>query len=405
MLRGTKAFKTLFTLLVMTVAFLVTGITSEAATVSGLKQTIAYDTSIKVEYTTVSGYKYYGYQIASDSNFKNVIKQYYSSISSSTVSTGSQYISGLEQGSTYYVRIGYGTSSSNCYSNYCTPIEVVTAPGSLSDVKFTDANDSSATIQYSAPGANLYNIYDESGQIVGTTSSTQYTIDMSNSMSQYYKVEAVRKSSAGFSAVTSKKSVSVNLLTTKISTGNFGIVSFLSATNKISVKAFFSGSGFEVELTNAGGSKYSNTASAKKSFVSQAASTTYFAYKENKYLKYRVRAYVETDNGIKYGNWSDYKAFCEVNAKSKSSGKKVKMTWSKINGTGKIKVQVSTKESSKYKTFKTLKGTAKSVTVNKYGKSAFKKNKYYYIRITPMVKINGKYVASDCYSYQKVKIR
>jgi hypothetical protein len=171
------------------------------------------------------------------------------------------------------------------------------------------------------------------------------------------------------------------------------------------VAAIFSGSGFEVELTNAGGSKYSNTASAKKSFTYNGTSTTYFAYKENKYLKYRVRAYVETDDGIKYGNWSDYKAFCEMNGKSRSSGKKVKLTWSKINGTGKIKVQVSTKESSKYKTFKTLKGTAKSVTVNKYGKSALKKNKYYYIRITPMVKINGKYVASDYYSYQKIKIK
>jgi hypothetical protein len=395
MMKETRTFKTLFTLLVMTVAFLVTGITSEAAvtTVSGLKQTSATETTIRVEYTTVSGYKYYSYQIASDSDFKNIINK---GCISTSDSTESQPIIGLKQGNTYYVKIGYGTSSSNCYKNYCDPIEVVTAPGSLSELKFIDADDSSATIQYSAPGANLYNIYDgRSGQIVGSTSSTKYTIDMSNSMSEYYKVEAVRKSSAGYSATSYQKTVYVNLLTTKISTGNFGIDSVLSSTNKISVAAIFSGSGFEVELTNAGGSKYSNTASAKKSFAYTGTSTTYFAYKQNKYLKYRVRAYVETDNGTKYGEWSDYRAFCEMNGKYTRGSKKIKFTWGKMNGSGKIKVQVSTKKSSKYKTFKTLKGTAKSVTVNKYGKSALKKNKNYYFKITPMVKINGKYVASD----------
>jgi hypothetical protein len=171
------------------------------------------------------------------------------------------------------------------------------------------------------------------------------------------------------------------------------------------VAAIFSGSGFEVELTNAGGSKYSNTVFAKKSFTYNGTSTTYFAYKENKYLKYRVRAYVEIADGIKYGEWSDYKAFCEMNGKYTRGSKKIKFTWGKMNGSGKIKVQVSTKKSSKYKTFKTLKGTAKGVTVNKYGKSALKKNKNYYFKITPMVKINGKYVASDYYLQQQIKVR
>jgi hypothetical protein len=413
MMKKTGKFKTLFTLLVMAVAFLVTGITSEAATVrvSNLTQIDAGTTSVRVQYSTVSGYKYYGYQIASDSSFKSVIKYSYGCSYDSNASTETQSISDsalLKQGSTYYVRIGYGTSSSNCYNNWCDPIEVVTAPGTLSDVKFVSATDNSATIQYSSEGANLYNIYDKySGNLVGTTNKTSYTIKMTDSMSNEYRVEAVRKSKNGFSAAaTSKKLVTVNLLTTKIDKKNFGIYNVYEYINKISVAAVFSGSGFEVELTNAGGSKYSNTESAtKSSFTSKGTYTASFAYKENRYLKYRVRAYVKTDDGIKYGKWSDYRAFCEMNGKYTRGSKKVKFTWSKIKGSGKIKVQVSTKKSSKYKTFKTLKGTAKSVTVNKYGKSTLKKNKKYYFKVTPMVKINGKYVASDYYLQQQIKIK
>ena len=393
-----SSMKCLIAVFVMAMAFMVTGITSEAA-VSSLKQTYDSTSNVSVQWSAVSGYKYYGYQIASDSSFKNIIKQSYTSGTSA-------YLGGLQQGSTYYVRVGCGTTSKNCYANWSSALQVVTTPGTLSEVKFVDATDNSATIQYSAPGANIYYIYEAySKQLIGTTTSTSYTIKMSNSSSNYYKVIAARRSTAGYVAETSAKYKTVNLLTSKIATSNFGVNSVLSATNKVSVTALFSGSGFEVQMVNAGGSKYSSSTSTTKSYSYNGASTSFMSYKQNKYLKYRVRAFVDTDNGRKYGSWSAYRAFCEMNVKYTRGSKKVNFKWSKINGTGKIRTQVSTKKSSGYKTFKTLSGSTKKVTVNKYGKSSLKKNKSYYFKIVPLVKINGKYVASDYYGQQKIKVK
>lgn len=393
-----SSMKCLIAVFVMAMAFMVTGITSEAA-VSGLKQSSDYTTSVRVEWQALSNYKYYGYQFATDASFKNIIKQDYTTSSYA-------YISGLGQGSTYYIRVGCGTTRNNCYANWTGALQVVTTPGALSDVKFVNATDNSATIQYSAPGANIYYIYEGySKQLVGTTTSTSYTIKMNNSSSNYYKVVAARRSASGYNAETSAKYKTVNLLTSKISKSNFGIYGVLSSTNKVSVAAIFSGSGFEVWLVNAGGSKYSKSTTVTKSYSYNGTSTSYMPYKQNKFLKYRVRAFVDTDNGRKYGSWSDYRAFCEMNGKYSRGSKKINFKWSKINGTGKIRVQVSTKKSSGYKTFKTLKGSTKKVTVNKYGKSSLKKNKSYYFKIVPLVKINGKYVASDYAIQQQIKVR
>ncbi len=392
-----SSMKCLIAVFVMAMAFMVTGITSEAA-VSGLKQTSDYTTGARVEWTTLSNYKYYGYQIASDASFKNIIKQSYTTGSSA-------YFGGLTQGSTYYVRVGCGTTYQNCYANWTGALQVVTTPGALSDVKFVNATDNSATIQYSAPGANIYYIYEGySKQLVGTTTSTSYAIKMNNSSSNYYRVIAARRSASGYNAETSGKTTTVNLLTSKISKNNFGLQSVQSYSNKVSVAAIFSGSGFEVQMVNAGGSKYSKSTTATKSY-SYNGTTASLPYKQNKYLKYRVRAFVDTDNGRKYGSWSDYRAFCEMNVKYTRGSKKINFKWSKINGTGKIRTQVSTKKSSGYKTFKTLSGSTKNVTVNKYGKSSLKKNKSYYFKIVPLVKINGKYVASDYYGQQKIKVK
>lgn len=393
-----SSMKCLIAVFVMAMAFMVTGITSEAA-VSGLKQTYDYTNSVTVGWTASSNYKYYGYQIASDAGFKNIIKQSYTSGSRAS-------FSGLAQGSTYYVRVGCGTTYKNCYANWTGALQVVTTPGALSDVKFVNATDNSATIQYSAPGANIYYIYEGgTNKLVGSTTSTSYTIKMNSSSNNSYKVVAARRSASGYNAEAIAKYTTVNLLTSKISKSNFGLYGVLSATNKISVVALFSGTGFEAQIVNAGGSKYSKSTTVTKSYSYNGTSTPYMSYKQNKYLKYRVRAFVDTDNGRKYGQWSDYRAFCEMNVKYTRSSKKINFKWSKINGTGKIRTQVSTKKSSGYKTFKTLSGSTKKVTVNKYGKSSLKKNKSYYFKIVPLVKINGKYVASDYYGQQKIKVR
>lgn len=388
-----NTMKCLVTMFIMAMAFATTGITAQAA-VTGLAQTKANSTSLEVQFNTVSGQKYYGYQVATDAAFTNIVDKDYTT---STAATGTAYANGLTEGATYYVRVGYGTDYKNCYANWSAPLEVVTNPGSIT-VQFVDANDTTATISFASAGANLYKIYNKVGALVGQTNATSYAITMNNGMDNYYTVEPCRTTSNGsFTANNTDRGVYVNLLTTKIAKDNFCIDSVLDAINEIKVVALYSGSGFEVELSNAGGKSYVQTATDTKSYSDLGSDTTYFPYKQGRYLKYRVRAFVETDAGIKYGEWSDYRAFCELDVKIRYARqyKKIKINWKKASGSGKIKVAVSTKEKKGYKNFKTLKGSAKSVTVNKYGKKSLSSNKKYYIKLTPMVKINGKYVASD----------
>ncbi|HCT91903.1 MAG TPA: hypothetical protein DF613_11085, partial [Lachnospiraceae bacterium] len=61
--------------------------------------------------------------------------------------------------------------------------------------------------------------------------------------------------------------------------------------------------------------------------------------------------------------------------------RKIKLQWSKLTGVSKIKVQLSTKEKSGYKTVATLKGTKTSYTISKYNKKALSKGKNYYVRV------------------------
>ena len=400
-----NTMKCMAAMFVMAMAFMVTGITAQAG-VTGLQQTYADDSSIKISWSPVAGAKYYGWQISTDANFTNILKSDYASVSYGT----DNRITGLTVGTTYYIRVGSGTTNKNCYANWSTPLEVVTAPDTISDVVFADATDNTATISYSSTGANRYEIYDyNTNSLIAQTPDTTYTIQMNNAMSNEYYVKAYRVSAAGYAAAASGRAyATVNLLTTKIGKNSFGITSVLDAINVLYVTALYSGSGVEVEFTNAGGSKWSQTVTDTKSYSSYGSDLMSVSYKDNKFLKYRVRAYVDLTTGRKYGEWSDYRGFCEIdNAKYTNQNRRVNIKWSKkINGSGKIKVQVSNKEKKGYKTFKTLKASSKSVSVNKFGKKALVKNKSYYVRLVPMVKIGKKYIQSDYISNTgKVKIR
>lgn len=397
-----NTMKCLVAVFIMAMAFAVTGITAEAA-VTNLKQTYDSTSSVKVSFTTVSGQKYYGVQAATDAAFTNVFYDSYTTNSTGDVTTKEVYVSGMNAGATYYVRIGHGTSSTTCKANWSAAIDVVTAPSNMS-AAWVNSNDSQVAFQVYAPGANSYAFYTSQDVYLGsaavqnvnaarTLAVNAYTPD------GYYDIYPVRYNAAQtYAAVGSYKFIDASVLTTKIAKKNFGLDYVYSSSNKLSAGAAYYGTGFEVQVANVGSSKY------KKSATSTGSIAT-VPYKQNRYLKYRVRAYVDTDAGRVYGSWSDYRAFAEMNGKYTRKYGAIYFKWTKMKGTGKIKVQVSTKENSKYKTFKTLKGSAKSITVNKYGKKKLSRSKYYYYRITPMVKIGKKYVASDYYLQQKTKTR
>jgi hypothetical protein len=396
-----KTLKCAVAIWVMVIACMATKVTAEAA-VSNLRQTDADSSTIVAEWS--GSYAVYGVQLATDASFSNPKE--------GAVTTQGVEISNLNPGSTYYIRIGGGSTKDDCYANWSSPLQVVTAPAAVTNIRFIDADDKKATIEYSpSVGADIYRVYNvknrQLGSEVANTTGTKCSFTVDKNLINQHIVVAEKKSASGFTARSQINDVYVNLLGKKISTKNFGVDANTAGT-KLTMAAKYSGSGVEIELTNVGGSKYKKTYKSTKGFNAAASSVTK-TVKANKFYKYRVRPYVQTDNGVKNGKWSDYKAFAlpkTTKATMRSGSRKVNLKWSKLNGTGRIKIQVSTKKNSGYKTVSTIKkASVTKAAVTKYGKTKFKKGKTYYIRLVPEAKIGKKYVASsDVYKYWKVKM-
>ena len=101
------------------------------------------------------------------------------------------------------------------------------------------------------------------------------------------------------------------------------------------------------------------------------------------------------------------KAYCTVTVKPKTnkikklkkSGKKsIKVYWSKISGTTKYQVYMSTKKKSGYKKIKTA--SAKS---SSYTKGKLKRGKRYYFKVRSYKKVGGKYYYSAFSSVKSIK--
>lgn len=85
--------------------------------------------------------------------------------------------------------------------------------------------------------------------------------------------------------------------------------------------------------------------------------------------------------------------------KLKKSGKKsIKITWTKVSGTTKYQIYMSTKKKSGYKKIKTA--SAKSST---YTKGKLKKGKRYYFKVRSCKKVGGKYYYSAFSAVKSIK--
>ncbi|MGN0152835.1 MAG: fibronectin type III domain-containing protein [Lachnospiraceae bacterium] len=392
-----KSMKCLVAVFVMAMAFCVTGVTAKAAAPTNVKQVSDSDTSVKVQWTGVSGAKYYGYQVATDAAFTNIVDYDYYTASFTDV-----YVSGLTAGTTYYFRVGYGSTNKNCYANFSAPIEVVTAPADITVVKFIAADDTTATIAWDASaGASGYDIEYNNG-ILNTTATT-YAIPIIDGASSTAKVSPYRTCSTGYKAVGNTKYVyDLSKLSVNIPKDNFGITSAYTNINVFYFGAIGYGHGYDLEGTTVSGKSYSFSGTSSLNSEIRISSM-----KASRMYKYRVRAYVTNTDGVKiYGNWSDYRYICNPkDNKYTTSGKKIKLKWSKLTGVSKIKIQISTNENSGYKTCATLSGKKTSYTISKYGKSSLKKGKNYYVKVTYQYKKGKNTYTSDVYGIAKVTVR
>lgn len=397
--RGLLKSSVVSLVLLMVMMFAMT-ITASAEAPSGLRQTDDSDTSVKVEWTGVAGARYYGVEAATDIGFTNVVYRDYCSYS-----TQYDYCRNLAAGQTYYVRVGYGDKSSTCYANFSAPIEVVTRPAKVDGLKFVGATDTTATIAWNPVlGANLY-LIQYNNQVFQTADSAialPYVAGVS-----YAKINAARVSATGYvAAETSYTTVNnISALTNKISKDNFGFRNAWTSINDYQIAAIYSGHGMQASVYDA--------KSGKKKFSGETDNGTYSnvefikKFKYNTMYKYRVRAYITTTDGQRiYGGWSSYRYFVTPKKSTyTTSGRKIKLTWSKLTGVSKIKIEVSTKENSGYKTCATIGGTKTSYTITKYGKKALKKGKKYYFRITYYAKSGKKSYTSDIYTSGSATVR
>ncbi len=374
-----NSVKCLIAFFAMATAFCATGVTAKAAVT--LQQVDADDSRVKIQWVQ-NGADYYGYQVATDPAFTNIVKEDYQ-----TKSNNNDTITGLVPGSTYYVRMGYGPKYNNCKNDMSTPLEVVTAPVEPTAVKFVGADDTTATLAYDAcAGATGYDIEYNNG-IVGTTTDTTYRLPVIDGAGTLVRVYPYRTSSTGFKAIGSYKACfDFSKLTTTISKDNFGIVDALTNINVFYFAAVGYGSGVDLEAVpvNGKGNAFTITGSlnSKYSLRSDNQVTKGTMY------KYRVRAYVTTtDNQKVYGNWSDYRYFINTkDSKYVSSGKKIKLKWGKLKGVTKVKVQIATSENGSYKTCKVLSSKKRAYNITKCGKKRLKRGKKYWVKITYQTK-------------------
>lgn len=375
-----NSVKCLVAFFAMATAFCATSVTAKAAVT--LQQVAASNTSVKIQWTQAGEKQFYGYQVATDAGFTNIIEDAYNGYYSTERS-----ILGLSAGTTYYIRMGYGPSKDNCKNDMSAPLEVVTAPVAPAAVKFVGADDTTATIAYDAcAGATGYDIqYNKA--VIGSTADTTYKVPVIDGASSYVYVSPYRTSASGFKAVGgSSYCNNVSKLTTTISKDNFGIVNAWTNTNVFYFAAIGYGSGVDLEAVpvNGKGNAFTITGSlnSSSSLCSDKQVTKGTMY------KYRVRAYVTTtDNQKVYGNWSDYRYFINTkDSKYVSSGKKIKLKWGKLKGVSKVKIQIATSENGSYKTCKVLSSKKRTYNITKCGKKPLKRGKKYWVKITYQTK-------------------
>lgn len=315
-------------------------------------------------------------------------------------------ISGLNAGSTYYVKVRSVLEDDSVQESQ--PLEVVTAPdGSLiKDIAVSDATTNSLSFTWPAcPGATSYNLYDHTTKVpLGATTQPAFTWNGLVADTAYgIEIEPVRTSSTGFVArPTYVKTLSP--VYTKPnrpaapSTASFGLGSVFYNINIVYLTANrpTGVDGYEIEVYQV---------KDNKKVFSGDSSNYRMGVKKNIAYKYRCRYYATYNNERISGDWSGYRYFWFHNIKgtkhsnSRSSVSYLKVNWSKIAKAKSYTVYISTSEKGGYKKVKTLSAKTTKITIRKCGKKSIKKNKKYYVKVVAQVKDGKKTVKSDYGQY------
>lgn len=325
-------------------------------------------------------------------------------ISSTDVNTNIKIFDEFLPGSTYYVRVASveikaDDNYTTIQSEYTNPIEVITAPDAneISTVEQTAATPTAISVKWHpASGSSIYNIYDlATDKLLGQTTTPEYTFsNLTVGQTLSIKIAPIRigtNYTAGYPQLISNYKTKTGLKATQtaILSTYFGIRDEYKL--KVSFKAIDNtgtADGFEFRVYNVKTKKVVYTSDTKNS------ESGYFKFKKGITYKYRVRTYSLVDGVKYYSDWSDYRYMAGSVIKARIN-KKGQMTinWQKVPYAKKYKVYISTSKNGTYKHVKSL--NKNKLTIKKYKHKKFSKNKTYYIKVVPSLKINKKNVVND----------
>lgn len=409
-----KRSKLLLSLMVMMVTLICMSIVAFAdepsakpSVVTGVKQTDASQSSVKIEWDAVlvDGDANYSVEISADN--VNYVEKNDGTYSPSC------YISGVSSAKKYFVRVRaytkYWDSNSSgyvkVYGDYSKPIVVATSPSQkVVNLKEISATTSSVTLSWSkVAGANGYYIYKEypSSDIkpVAKTTTNKVTLKniSRNSTDSYYVTPYVQGTTyTAIGNYTSIYSSDIKLKPANIAKSKIKVTSYYSAIEKIQVVV-------DIQKKTDGVLVKAYKNKDKKAAASEYTTSSYGVFLENikvnNFYRIDVKGY-SVINGKKIYSDKCTSIYIAQQPKVslKWSGNKIKTSWAKTNGATSYTVYASTKKNSGYKKVATTKKT--SYKISKIGKTATKKGKRYYVYVVANKKV-GKttYKGNADYSY------
>lgn len=362
--------------------------------VTGVKQTAATSTSIKVEWDSSLEDVYYEVSMSTDGVNYTVVED----------RRGSNYYSkyDLNSGSTYYVKIrALYYSAGSTYGAYSDVLKVVTAPENVENVVQTGATTSSLTISWDkVAGATSYVVYkkqDGSDYVLGKTTGTSYTVTgLSNKVAVPFNIYVYPVNSSGtFDATPSSSrgiySSNLELVPGKVQ--NLHTEYYYDSIKKVSFDCDKQthAEGYEYQLLNYKGKKIGSGTFSANGY------NTLENIKVGQFYRLKARAYVTVNDKTIYGEWSDVISFAQQpKVNIKRSGKKLKFSWKKVKGAKSYTVYVSTSQKSGYKKVATTKKT--KYTLKKFKKKKLNSKKTYYVYVVANTKVGKKKFKSNAES-------
>jgi len=358
-----------------------------AATPTGLQQNDSSENSVKFSWNFGGLNKTYQYRISTDN------KTWRSPVDNSTVCFVT--VRGLGAGSLYYVQVrAYENSSVSTtgYSAWSPSLAVITAPEGVpaARVKQTGASNRSVTLSWQAvSGATDYDIYYGVGMnqtVAATTKKTSVVLNGLEPGERHVYEIVPKKSIDGYTATANRIRFDTTFYAKTTSDRQcVNIYGVYPTINKFGVKWTTPNTcdGYEVLLYN-----YSGKLVSRKVLSHLYDNECFNNIKYTSFYVVKVRSFVNTASGRMYGKAASVTFANQIKPSVKTSGKGIKIRWSKVKGATNYTVYVAASKKGKYKKAATTKST--SCTIKKYGKKSLRKGKTYYFYVVSNRKVKGK---------------